>query len=88
MIGGGIAVLLARFLFPVDPLDLVRREPAALRALLAEALDATASAVEMRDRTAAEAALVRLDEIDDRRLDDALALARDVVRRAPRDAGR
>jgi hypothetical protein len=84
LIGGGIAVLLARFLFPVDPLSLVRREAASLRASLADALVATAAALEGRDRHAAEAALVRLDELDDRRLEDALALARDVVRRAPR----
>ena len=36
LIGGGIAVLTARVLFPVDPLDLVRSEAAGLGAALAE----------------------------------------------------
>jgi hypothetical protein len=84
LIGGGLAILVARFLFPVEPLDLVRREAAALRSALAAALDAAASAIAARDRARAESALVRLDELDDRRLEDALALARDVVRKAPR----
>jgi len=84
LIGGGIAILLARFLFPVDPLDLVRREAVALRGQLADLLDRLAAAVENGDREAAEHVLARLDAIDDRRLEDALALARDVVRAAPR----
>jgi hypothetical protein len=84
LIGGGIAILLARFLFPVDPLDLVRREAAALRVQVADRLDDVARALEAHDRRAAEAALAAVDSIDDRRLEDALALARDVVRSAPR----
>jgi hypothetical protein len=84
LIGGGIAVVLARFLFPIDPLDLVRREAAALRSELADVLGAVARALEAGDRRAGEAALARLDDIDDRRLEDALALAREVVRAAPR----
>jgi hypothetical protein len=84
VIGGGIAIVMARFLFPVDPLDLVRHEAAALREQLAEALDAGAAAVERHDREAAQRVLVRLDELDDRRLEDALGLAREVVRAAPR----
>jgi len=84
LIGGGIAIALARFLFPVDPLDLVRREAVALRRQLADLLEALAQALERRDRTDAERVLARLDAIDDRRLEDALAVARDVVRSAPR----
>lgn len=84
IIGGGIAVVLARVLFPIDPLELVRREAVALRRALADVLDAAAAAVEARDRAAAERVLVRLDELDDRRVEDALALAREVVRAAPR----
>jgi fusaric acid resistance family protein len=84
LIGGGIAIVTARFLFPVEPLDLVRREAAALRTALADALDAAAAAIEARDRERAERALARLDEVDRRPLEDALALARDVVRHAPR----
>ena len=84
LIGGGIAIALARFLLPVDPLDLVRREAVALRRQLADLLEALAQALERRDRTDAERVLARLDAIDDRRLEDALAVARDVVRSAPR----
>jgi hypothetical protein len=84
LIGGGIAIVLARFLFPVDPLDLVRDEAADLREQLAQALDAGAAALERRDRDQVQRVLVRLDELDDRRLEDAVALAREVVRAAPR----
>jgi len=84
LIGGGIAIVLARFLFPVDPLELVRREAVALRRQLADLLDALARALDAGDREAAERTVARLDAIDDRRLEDALALARDVVRSAPR----
>jgi hypothetical protein len=84
LIGGGIAILMARFLFPVEPLDLVRREAVALRTGLADALDNAAAALDAGRLDEAEHALVRLDELDDRRIEDALVLARDVVRRAPR----
>lgn len=84
LIGGGIAIVLARLLFPVDPLNLVRREAAALRAALADLLEELAAALERRDRDGAERVLARLDSIDDRRLEDAVALAREVVRAAPR----
>jgi hypothetical protein len=84
LIGGGVAIVLARFLFPVDPLDLVRREAVALRRQLADLLDTLAQALDAGDREAAEQTLARLDAIDDRRLEDALGLARDVVRAAPR----
>jgi hypothetical protein len=84
LIGGGLAILMARFLFPVDPLDLVRREAVALRGAVGGVLDGAADALDARDRAQAERVLVRLDELDDRRLEDALAVARDVARRAPR----
>lgn len=84
LIGGGIAIVLARFLFPVDPLDLVRDRAAELRRRLADLLDEVAAALDAGDRSAAEATLARIDAIDDRRLEDAVALAREVVRAAPR----
>lgn len=84
LIGGGIAILVARFLFPVDPLDLVRREAASLREDFAQALDAAAQAAERHDVDAAQRAVARLDDLDDRRLEDALSVAREVVRAAPR----
>jgi uncharacterized membrane protein YgaE (UPF0421/DUF939 family) len=84
LIGGGIAIVLARFLFPVDPLELVRTQARTVRAHLAEALEDLAAALEERDRERAEASLAQIDAVDDSRLHDALALARDVARAAPR----
>jgi sugar porter (SP) family MFS transporter len=84
LIGGGLAILLARFLFPVDPLELVRDEARALRERLADALADVATALADRDPERAERALVTVDAIDTRRLEDALSLARDVARKAPR----
>ncbi|MGN6799197.1 MAG: FUSC family protein [Gaiellaceae bacterium] len=84
LIGGGLAVLIARFLFPVDPLELVRDEARIMRSRIADALAEVAAALEARDAGRARAAIGLVDEIDDRPLDDAVALARDVVRKAPR----
>jgi uncharacterized membrane protein YgaE (UPF0421/DUF939 family) len=84
LIGGGIAIVLARLLFPIDPLELVRDEARQLRVRLADALDDVAAALATGDRGRARSALQRLNALDERRLDDALALARDVARRAPR----
>ncbi|MDX6441569.1 MAG: hypothetical protein QOE43_1298 [Gaiellaceae bacterium] len=83
-IGGGIAIVLARLLFPVDPLDLVRDEARQLRVRVADALEEVAAALTTGDRGRARSALQRLNALDERRLDDALTLARDVTRRAPR----
>lgn len=76
--------MLARFLFPVDPLDLVRDEARGLRERFADALDEVGVALAARDRERAAHAQELIDGIDDRRLEDALALARDVARKAPR----
>ena len=84
LIGGGMAIVIARFLFPVDPLELVRDEARALRERLADALEEVAVALAERDPKRADDALAAIDGIDDRGLDDAIALARDVVRKAPR----
>jgi len=84
LIGGGIAILVARFLFPIDPVQLVRRESERLRAELADALDQVAAALGTRDLDLAVSALTRIDAVDESRLLEAIAIARDVVRRAPR----
>jgi uncharacterized membrane protein YgaE (UPF0421/DUF939 family) len=84
LIGGALAILLARILFPVDPLALVREQARTVRTQLAAALDDLAAAVASGDRGKAEAALRRIDAVDDSRLQDALALAREVSRAAPR----
>lgn len=84
LIGGAIAILVAQILFPIDPLLLVRRASKHLREDLAASLEALAVALARHDRERAQHALDRIDAIDTRRFDDALALARDVARRAPR----
>jgi uncharacterized membrane protein YgaE (UPF0421/DUF939 family) len=84
LIGGGLAILLARFLFPIDPIEVVREEARTLRTRLADAIAEVAAALERRDAEHARTALKLLDAVDDRPLEDALALARDVVRKAPR----
>ena len=77
-------MLVARVLFPIDPLELVRDESAQLRRRLAQALEDVATALELGDRDRAAAALDALEELDDRRLEDAVVLAREVARQAPR----
>ena len=84
LIGGVIAIVMAQLLFPIDPLRLVRRESQHLRDDLAASLEALAVALAQHDHDRAVPALDRIDAIDTRRFDDALALARDVARRAPR----
>jgi hypothetical protein len=84
LIGGGLAILLARLLFPVDPLEIVREQARIVRGQLASALDDLAAAIAAGDRDGAQAALSRIDGVDDTRLEDALALAREVSRAAPR----
>jgi uncharacterized membrane protein YgaE (UPF0421/DUF939 family) len=87
LVGGALAILLAQILFPIDPVLLVRRESQHLRDDLAAALEAIAVALSRHDRERAVHALDRIDGIDTRRFYDALALARDVARRAPRRRG-
>ena len=84
LIGGGVGIVLAQLLFPIDPVRHVLDEATLLRHRVADALDRAGRALESGDRSAAEAALADIDRIDERRVEDALALARDVVRRAPR----
>lgn len=84
LIGGAVAILFARILFPVQPVGLVRDEASALRASLADGLEGVADALAANDRLRAQAALGRIDAIDERKLGQALMLARDVARVAPR----
>jgi Fusaric acid resistance protein-like len=84
LIGGGLAIVSAQILFPVDPLEIVRSESRRLRDELAATLEQVATALADHDRARAEAALAQIDAIDERRLHEALELARDVARRAPR----
>ena len=84
LIGGAVAILIARFLLPIDPLPLVRDEAGKLREQLASALDEAAAALADRDRERAEAAVERIWSIDDSSLAHALLTAREVTRAAPR----
>jgi hypothetical protein len=84
LIGGGIAILLARFLFPVDPLELVRDEARGLRRRLADGLDVIADALEHGDRSRAREGERALESLDEHKLEEALSLARDITRSAPR----
>jgi uncharacterized membrane protein YgaE (UPF0421/DUF939 family) len=84
LIGGAVAILIARFLLPVDPIPLVRGEAAKLREQLAAALDDAAAALAANDRKRAETAVERIWSIDDSALGRALLTAREVTRAAPR----
>jgi uncharacterized membrane protein YccC len=84
LVGGAVAILFAQILFPIDPVLLVRRASQDLRNDLAAALEAIAVALSRHDRARALHALERIDAINTRRFDDALALARDVAQQAPR----
>jgi fusaric acid resistance family protein len=84
LIGGAVAILIARFLLPIDPIPLVRAEASNLRDQLAGALEDVATALGERDRERAESAVERIWRIDDHALGQALLTAREVTRAAPR----
>lgn len=84
LIGGAVAIVIARFLLPIDPIPLVRDEARDLREQLATALDEAAGALAENDRKRAEAAVERIWSIDDSMLARALITAREVTRAAPR----
>jgi sugar porter (SP) family MFS transporter len=84
LIGGGLGILIAQLLFPTDPIELLASAEQALRQDVAEAIDRVATALALRETEGMERALAAVDELDDRRLQDVLATARRVARRAPR----
>jgi len=84
LIGGAVAIVIARFLLPIDPIPIVREEARKLREQLASALGETAHALRAHDRKRAETAVERIWGIDDHALAQALLTARDVTRAAPR----
>jgi uncharacterized membrane protein YgaE (UPF0421/DUF939 family) len=84
LIGGAVAIVIARFLLPIDPIPIVREEARNLRELLASALEEAAAALAAQDRKRAETAVERIWKIDDHSLAQALLTARDVTRAAPR----
>ena len=84
LIGGAVAIVIARFLLPIDPIPLVREAARNLREQLAAALDEAAEALAQHDRKRAEEAVERMWRIDDSALARALLIAREVTRAAPR----
>ena len=84
LIGGAVAILIARFLLPIDPIPLVRDAARDLREQLAAALDDAAEALAAHDRKRAETAVERIWGIDDSPVAQALLIAREVTRAAPR----
>src|SRR4051812_658218 len=84
LVGGGIAIVIALLLFPTDPVALVERAESDLRARLGEAIVDVADALERDDAVALEHALVQLDAVDIRPLQDAVTTARRIVGIAPR----
>jgi Fusaric acid resistance protein-like len=83
-VGGAVAIVIARFLLPIDPIPLVRNEARSLREQLAGALDEVAEALAAGDRERSERAVERIWAVDDHALAQALLTAREVTRAAPR----
>jgi uncharacterized membrane protein YgaE (UPF0421/DUF939 family) len=84
LIGGAVAIAIARFLLPVDPIPFVREEARKLREQLAASLEDAAEALADNDREHAETAVQRIWSIDDHALAETLLTAREVTRAAPR----
>jgi uncharacterized membrane protein YccC len=84
LVGGGVALILAQLLFPLDPLKHVGDAAREMRRELYDVLHLIADALRRRDEQQALGALSLADRVDDRQLESALALGREVVRRAPR----
>ena len=85
LIGGAVAVVIARFLLPIDPIPLVRDEARKLRGSSSHRRS-TRRRVRSPSghRTRAENAVERIWKIDDGPLAQALLTAREVTRAAPR----
>lgn len=83
--GGAVALVVSGLLLPIDPLRMIRRAARPVLDELAATLEDVAEAVVERDRTLAEAALVRARAIDDQldSLADAVATGRETTRFAP-----
>jgi uncharacterized membrane protein YgaE (UPF0421/DUF939 family) len=88
LIGGGVALVFVRFLFPADPHRLIARAARPVYGEVADILDQIGDALDKRDEERARDALGRVERFDDRRLRDAIETGRDIVRRAPRRRNR
>lgn len=87
LVGGGIALVLAQLLFPLRPLELVEEAERESRRQLDEVLREVAAALRERDEERAAQAVRRADDLDPRRLQEALALGRAAARATPRGRG-
>jgi uncharacterized membrane protein YgaE (UPF0421/DUF939 family) len=76
LVGGGVAFGVAQLLFPRRPLELVEEAAAELRAQLERVLREIAAALREHDEERAARAADDADELDHRRLTDAIELAR------------
>jgi uncharacterized membrane protein YgaE (UPF0421/DUF939 family) len=85
LLGGGIALAVSALVLPAHPGRMVRAAAAPLLAELAAVLEDVATALERRDRAAAQAALDRGRAIDElaRNLETALVAGRETARLAP-----
>lgn len=84
LIGGGISIVIAQVLFPIDPLKVVARVAREFADDLASAIELLAVALRDGDLRLAHRALTRIEAVDGSALAQALELGRGVVRRAPR----
>lgn len=84
LIGGGISIVIAQVLFPIDPLKVVARVARELADDLAGAIELLAVALREGDLRLARRALTRIEAVDGSVLAQALELGRGVARRAPR----
>jgi uncharacterized membrane protein YgaE (UPF0421/DUF939 family) len=85
LVGGAVAVIVSGLLLPVNPLRTVRRAARPVLDELAATLDDVATAILERDRSLAEAALVRARGIDGLLVEfaDAVSVSRETARYAP-----
>jgi uncharacterized membrane protein YgaE (UPF0421/DUF939 family) len=85
LVGAGVAILIVQFLFPPDPVRLLRRAVSATLAELADGLDAAALALENDDEDAVRQARDRLWEESGRlaELAQARTFSRRIAQRVP-----
>ncbi len=85
LIGGGVALVMTQLLFPLNPIKLVNTAAQPVFNQLADVLEEAAAALAAGDRRQAKQALQQARAIDPlvHRLDEALAVGRQVARLAP-----
>ena len=84
LVGGGIALVIVQLVAPADPRALVASAAQPVYDELARILDQLGVALESLDEESAREAVIAIERLDARRLHEAVANARAIVRRAPR----